>query len=171
MPSVTGRIAMVKQPRGGYLNIKQFETFSIDDGMILHDEENIHASLVGLAVDYLTRFLMGTPASEAFYISVLGAESLDFSNAVKRLLSRDMQRKPKSIEKEKVQKLLSTIKGTDDNSIISACKVAGYDVCFRVGSIAYKPIEEINPDQKTIDNIRIMLNRCLLFLEQIWTNN
>ena len=77
MYSVTKRISMVKQPYGGYLNKKQFDITTIDDGKILNEKENIHASLIGLAVDYLTRFLMGTSAEEAFKISLQGALCLD----------------------------------------------------------------------------------------------
>ncbi len=40
---------------------------------ILNEKEKFHASLIGLAVDYLTRFLMGTSAEEAFKISLQGA--------------------------------------------------------------------------------------------------
>ena len=49
MYSVTKRISMVKQPYGGYLNKKQFDITSIDDGKTLNEAENIHASLIGLA--------------------------------------------------------------------------------------------------------------------------
>lgn len=77
MYSVTKRIRMIKQPYGGYLNKKQFEIIIIDDGKILNETENIHASLVGLAVDYLTRFMMGTAVNEAFRISLQGAYRLD----------------------------------------------------------------------------------------------
>lgn len=58
MYSVTKRISMVKQPYGGYLNKKQFDVTAIDDGKILNEVENIHASLIGLVVDYLTRLFM-----------------------------------------------------------------------------------------------------------------
>lgn len=56
MTSVTGRIKMVKQPRGGYLNPRQFQVVELEPLGVLHEEENIHASLVGIAVDYLTRW-------------------------------------------------------------------------------------------------------------------
>ena len=73
MSCVTERIRMVKQPYGGYLNKKQFDITIIDNEEILNETENIHASLVGLAVDYLTRFMMGTSVKEAFKISLEGA--------------------------------------------------------------------------------------------------
>ena len=122
MYSVTKRISMVKQPYGGYLNKKQFDITTIDDGKTLNEAENIHASLIGLAVDYLTRFMMGT--------SVKG------------------------------------IKGLDNESVSNACKLVGYDVCFRAGVIGYKPVEEIKPDSDTIENIVIMVKRSLAFWKE-----
>ncbi len=59
MYSVTKRISMIKQPRGGYINKKELVITQLDDGITLNESENIHASLVGLAVDYMTRFMMG----------------------------------------------------------------------------------------------------------------
>ncbi len=51
MSSVTGRINEIKQPRGGYIKPSQFKEQSFNDGIEL-GEENIHASVVGMAVDY-----------------------------------------------------------------------------------------------------------------------
>lgn len=109
----------------------------------MNPSENIHASLVGLAVDYLTRFMMGTSVEEAFRISLCGSALVH--------------------ETKNAQKLISKIKGLDDTSIINACKVVGYDVCFRAGIIGYQPVQEISPNAGTINNIRIMVNRCLKF--------
>ena len=154
--SVTKRISMIKQPRGGYINKKQLIIETLDDGKTLNEEENIHASLVGLAVDYLTRFMMGTPAEEAFKISLQGAFCLDL--ALGRLKNKEAQ--------DFATLLLEDIKGLDDKSIINACKLAGYDVCFRAGIMGYRPVQEINPDKATIENIAIMVNRCLSFWEK-----
>lgn len=52
----------MKQPRGGYINPKTMEVIQCGEGIeSLHSEENIRANLTGLAVDYLTRFMSGTP--------------------------------------------------------------------------------------------------------------
>lgn len=52
---------------------ENFECIRLGDGMeSLNPEENVHAGLVGTAVDYLTRFITGTPAAEAFQFSLLG---------------------------------------------------------------------------------------------------
>jgi len=66
MVSVTNRITQVKQPRGGYIKPKDFKLVELNDSKALFPDENTHSTLVGLAVDYLTRFTMGTPAKEAF---------------------------------------------------------------------------------------------------------
>ncbi|MGT2947715.1 hypothetical protein [Streptococcus devriesei] len=146
MVSVTQRIKQIKQPYGGYLPPKLFSVDDLTDSKELSGEENIHASLVGLCVDYLTRFMNGTPLEEAFKISLYGALMIKKS--------------------ELASTLLSQITGLDDTSIISACQLAGFDVVYRAGQLGYKPVEEIVPDAATILNIRIMVERSLAFFEE-----
>lgn len=143
MYSVTQRTKAVKQPRGGYIKPKELTAIVLDGEAELNPDENINASLVGMAVDYLTRLMMGTPVEEAFRISLTGSYIIgEYKNA---------------------EKLISEITGLDDKSIVNACKVVGYDVCFRAGIIGYKPVSEIQPDAATIENVRIMVDRCLVF--------
>lgn len=71
MASVTARIKEVKQPKGGYIKPSQFEQTIYDDGIEL-GEENLHATIIGIVVDYLTRFLTGVKIEEAFKISIIG---------------------------------------------------------------------------------------------------
>lgn len=59
MVSVTQCIKQIKQPHGGYLSVKAFTVTTLDDGHVLNAEESIAASLVGTAVDYLSRFMDG----------------------------------------------------------------------------------------------------------------
>ncbi len=123
--------------------MKLFSKEILNDGIQLGPEENIHASLIGLAVDYLTRFMLGDSVDKAFHISSLGAE--------------------KNGMLHKAITLKAHISGLDNNSIIAACKLAGFDVCYRSSIRGYKPIEEINPDLLTIGNIRTMVDRSLSF--------
>ncbi len=146
MSSVTNRIKEIKQPRGGYVNPREFREIILNDEKSLNDEENIHANIIGLAVDYLSRANMVDTKESAFKISLMGAQIIQQSN--------------------KAQNLLNEIKGLDDNSIIAACKLVGYDVCFRVGKSFFKPVENINPDKKTIENIRIMVDRTKKFINE-----
>ncbi|WP_400206998.1 hypothetical protein [Candidatus Methanomassiliicoccus intestinalis] len=146
MVSVTQRIKQIKQPRGGYINPKQFRVCNLNDSKTLYESENINVGLVGSAVDYMTRFIAGTSAEDAFKISLRGSFLIN--------------------EHDNAKKLLDQIKGLDDISITNACKLAGYDVCFRASIAAYRPVEEIQPDSQTIENIRIMIQRGIEFFNQ-----
>lgn len=144
--SVTQRVKKTKQPRGGYIKPKEFKSESLGDGMeTLNQEENIGANLIGLAVDYMTRLMLGASAEEAFKISIRGAKHIREDN--------------------KASKLITEINGLDDKSIVNALKLSGFDVCFRVGIMGYKPVDEINPDKPTVQNVRMMVERSLHFFE------
>ena len=145
MASVTRRIQMVKQPYGGYLPIRNFIKNEYQDEFTLHETENIHASLVGLAVDYLFRYMSGEKAEDAFGISLKGANNIGATRYAYALLKK--------------------ITGLDNVSIVCACKLSGFDVCYRSGRQGYRPVEDIEPDEATIYNIRVMVERCLRFFE------
>lgn len=145
MYSVTQRISAIKQPYGGYLPVKSFAKQTVSDGFVLNESENIQASLVGTAVDYLTRFMTGESAYDAFHISRLGASLIGKENTALQLIA--------------------SIKGLDDLSITCACQLVGFDVCLRASTSAYRPVENILPDSATIENIRIMVNRSLVFFK------
>lgn len=145
MVSVTQRIKQIKQPRGGYLPVKNFEVTELNDGQVLTAKESISAGLVGIVVDYLSRLMDGTIPIEAFKISLWGARNLGME--------------------DKAFVLLDRVTGLDDVSIVSACQLAGFDAAFRAGIRAYRPVEEISPDAATIANIRIMVERSLAFFK------
>lgn len=149
--SVTRRIKNVKQPRGGYIAPKEFSQIQLDGGTIDDlAEENVSPGRVGTAVDYMTRFMSGTSAPEAFAVSRRGAMlvSLLYPDAIVQF-----------------DELLSHINGLDDESIRSAIKLVGFDAAFRAGLPVYKPAKEIEPDAATISNVRIMVERSLRFFE------
>lgn len=73
--------------------------------------------------------------------------------------------KKQSAQKNAI-KLLKKINGLDEKSVINACKLAGYDVCYRAGIDRYKPVEEINPDADTVGNIIVMIKRSLSFWQE-----
>lgn len=144
--SVTQRIKQVDQPKGGYIKPKEFKAVLLGEGTeSLNPAENVSPILVGLAVDYMTRIMSGASAEDAFEISLKGASRMD--------------------QEAKASKLLSGIKGLDDRSIVNAVKLVGFDVCFRNGGMGYKPVEEINPDVPTAQNVRMMVERSLHFFE------
>lgn len=157
MSSVTARIKEVKQPKGGYIRPSQFEEIIFNDDLIL-EEENIHSSILGMAVDYLTRFVNGTSLEKAFEISIIGYETRMMLLG-KHILKEDQE---KGLD---VWSLLKQINGLDDQSIIAACKACTYDVWKRslMGAMTARGAEEIMPDEATIKNIRIMVNRSISF--------
>lgn len=146
MLSVTARCKIVKQPYGGYLSVKLAHVKKLQDEMVLAPKENIHGILIGIAVDYLTRREQGTPSLEAFAISIEGASRIK--------------------EKTKAEQLANQVTGLDDHSIVCACKLAGYDVLKRSGPAYYKPVDNIKPDEDTIGNIRILVQRNLRFFRE-----
>lgn len=120
MSTVTSRIKEVKQPRGGYIRPSVLKVETIDDGKVL-GEENLHSSILGMVVDYLTRFVMGAPVAEAFKISIKGY------CARKSLVGEEAIAHDKQLKID-IESLLHQITSLDNNSIIAACKACTYDV-------------------------------------------
>ena len=145
MYTVSKRAKEYKQPRGGFLPPSSFKIISLEDTVTLKNQENISPTIVGMTVDYMTRFLEGTTLEEAFKISLQGAELINKANEAKLLLKN--------------------ITGLNKESIIAACKIVGFDSILRAGPITYKPIEGINPDDDTIFNIITMIKRSQFFLK------
>lgn len=147
--SVTQRIKQVGQPRGGYLNPKTLtKSVLFEDGVLELPNESVHPSLVGLAVDYLTRYMLGDSAEEAFKISLLGLgvcesagmkEDAEYGRELFRRLSRDLNM----------------------TTVDSAIKLCAFDVCVRAGMTGYKSITLINADLYTCSNVALMVKRNL----------
>lgn len=146
MFSVTRRIEIINQPRGGYVNPNQFEIQKFQDGKEINSISVEYKTIQGLVVDYLTRFMSGCSKEKAFEVSVRGAGLV--------------------FEAENAKRLLNNIKGLDSWSIYSACQLVGYDVVVRRGAGAFSPVEKINPEDAVIQNIIIMVQRALKFLEK-----
>jgi len=154
MCTVTQRISQVSQPRGGYIKPSQFTVIEKNDGQILNEEENLHPSVVGMAIDYLTRYLTGAKIDKAFEISIVGAT-----------LCEKLTKKDSLAE---IATYLANIKGNDKTSIVNACKAVTFDVWYRnlFAAFGSRNATETNPDEATIQNIQIMLNRSLSFFKE-----
>lgn len=148
MVSVVARVRQVQQPRGGFINPRSMEVTQLDDGKpspLDHKIESVHSSLVGMAVDYMTRFLIGASPAEAFRISLIGASVIR--------------------EEDEAFDLIQGITGLNHSSLVNACKLAGYDVIYRAGMAGYRPVETINPDMATTTNIAVLVERSLSFFK------
>lgn len=147
--SVTQRIKQVGQPRGGYINPKTLvKSVLFEDGVSELPKESVHPILIGLAVDYLTRYMLGASAEEAFKISLLGLkacesagnkEDAEYGRELFGRLSRDL----------------------NSVTVESAIKLCAFDVCVRAGMTGYKSILLINVDLYTCSNVAIMVKRTL----------
>lgn len=145
--SASQRAKAVPQPEGGYLSPRIMNVSRMtDDTFELKQGENISANLIGMAVDYLTRFMIGDSVEKAFSISLRGASMIQEESAAKRLAAG--------------------IKGLDSRSISSAIKLTGYDVCVRAGTSNYKPVELIEPNKPSIENVRIMVKRTVSYFDR-----
>lgn len=89
MASVTKRIGEIKQPKGGYIKPSAFKKFEIHDGIVLNENENIHSSIVGMTVDYLTRFIIGANLHDAFEVSLRGASIAELMGQENSLLTAE----------------------------------------------------------------------------------
>lgn len=86
MFSVTARIKKVSQPRGGYIPPKGLKAIEYYDQYEIEKLDSAYKPIQGLAVDYLTRFVNGTPKQDAFRVSLMGAEKVDELDNANRLL-------------------------------------------------------------------------------------
>ena len=156
MPTVTGRIKEIKQPRGGYAPLKMFDVYNLGGEIITNDDENISAILVGIVVDYLTRFIMSKDAEKSFDFSLKGA------------MAKDHLTKGNGKWLKTARKYLKKVKGLDDKSIAYALNLADFDTWYRNPSYALMSDNnnEVELTRKTIENIRSLVQRGVEFFEK-----
>lgn len=144
------------QPRGGYLPPKSFKEISFgDDEFIDRKGENIPPGTVGLAVDYLTRFMLFGNLENAFYISSLGVDKY-----CEYVGSKDII--PDFVAN------LYNIAGLDRKSIQAAVNTVKFDVFFRSGyQESYADIARsvIDVDKLTANHIKRLVERSIAMLK------
>lgn len=150
--SVTGILANIKQPRGGYLPLSNFDIESHCDDLRVVGDYNIAPSLVGLAVDYGTRIALGNDIEETFEVATVGAGMVGASDVAESLIA-DID--AAALESGEI----------DEKSVVSLCKLSGFDSAFRAGASAYRPVSEINPDRQTIADIGNLILRTKAFFD------
>ncbi len=146
--SVVGKIKITKQPRGGYLNPKDFSIEELDSKNLIKNiqNENYHPSIVGLAVDYLTRFMITKNAKKSFEISLMGARNLGLL--------------------ENAFEILKNIKeNLNKKTIYSALKLCEFDVAYRVDPSKYITKNK-TPNKQTIKNIVDMVKNSINFFKK-----
>ena len=150
MVSVTQRIKHIKQPRGGYIPPKLMHQQFFEDGKML-SEENISPALMGVMVDYLTRFKQTGDFEQAFDIPLKGMQLAKLSLPDLPMIAE-------------AKKLIPLISDFSDKSIAAATAFTSYfDTLYRQGSSALKFLEPKIPDAATMENMRIMDDRATKF--------
>lgn len=154
MLSVAHRIKTVQQPLKGYVPVALFMEYHYVDEYSPAIIEPAFAPIQGMAVDYMTRFLLTNDKEAAFNISIMGAKLVDEAMETNKELIN-------------IKKLLNGVTGLDDLSIKNACQIVGYDTAYRAGVKAFQDVNTIIPNEKLIENVRIMVIRGLTFLKSV----
>lgn len=153
MYSVSARSRAYKQPRGGFLPVRNLNKTVLDSPVALYPrtDETVPAGDMGMAVDYLSRFMDGATAEEAFKFSLYGAANAEMV---------------KKGSRAKAEAMVQNIRGLDDDSIRTALRLVCYDAWslnYSQNIINGKPTPE--PSVETIENIRTMVSRSLDFFK------
>lgn len=153
MQSVTQVVKAFKQPRGGFIKPKEFEEVKFDDGKTILDGGCVHQQIIGMSVDYLTRYELGQDRDEAFRIQLMGADIAAKHNLECALKQRD---------------ILNFVNGLDDDQITAACMLQTFDVWYRnIGQAMYcKSADEIFISDIDIENIRTLVQRQIHMLNE-----
>lgn len=152
--TVTGRIREVKQPRGGLIKKSDFtkELLHPDSQFISLTDESLTPALVGLTVDYLTRYqLYG--ATEAFAISRIGLHNLEISTG----------HFGDQFFFAEIAKLKHDL---DQTTILTAAQLASFDTFYRTGYGNPYSYRNLKLNEITYEHIKTMVFRTLNFLQQ-----
>lgn len=186
---LTRRVRAAKQPRGGYINPRTMDVrYMSGDAPAPLDigVENIQPSLVGLAVDYLTRYVLGDGgegwyrAEGAFGISIIGAGMVgreEYARGLCTILNEELDKavvRPEDPSRDFWMPVLwdeesgetyelHRVAVPSAEAIDAAVKLASFDAAFRAGSAVYNPDANTTPDATTVQHIATMVARSLTF--------
>lgn len=149
--TVTRFCAQYKQPRGGLLNKSEFiikeNVVNLNEQMFDYKLETIHPMLMGTTVDLLVRYMITKDAKYVYELSKMGA---GYAGEMKKWHIFIDDIKPDLSKK----------------SIYYGIGLARYEQIFRSRVIGDEYWSVLLNDE-TINNIRVMVKRALLFLNNI----
>lgn len=151
--TVTQAVKSAVQPGEGYLPLE----FMVrkEYGHPVAGPENIRADYVGMAVDYLSRYMLDKDVNHAFEFSLRGMYNCA------RAYSGELA--------EYGLSQLDRIKGLDTTSVTAALNAVQFDIFYRrpPASLCDAEIREIKPNECTVSNIVRMVDNTLNFLESV----
>lgn len=156
MLSVTQRIKTVSQPQKGYVPKELFSFEKYEDYRQIKPIKTALVSIQGLAVDYLSRFIISGDKIKSFDIPLKGArivdETYESNHATENILS-----------------LINGVSGLDRASVINVCKIVCYDTAYRAGMAHYQAPDDVSFEDNLYDNVIILVERTLLLFKKIGT--
>lgn len=171
--SVTQLIKLTKQPLGGYVNLKLFKKDKSKSNYIDSSTENIHPSVIGTTVDYLSRFIYTNEHTKNLsLINIFENDKSSFKTCFYGYLLFNNPSLKLSLE-DNIKKFCNNlyldhykkIKDLSDESICSTLQITKYESVFRAG---YPPSDDYKyiPNQQTIINIRNIIQNILNWLKE-----
>ena len=142
--SVTQRIKTVTQPKSGYVPVAKLKIHEYEDFRQAKKAMSAYKTIAGVACDYLTRMFFSTKVN-AFKTVLIGSYLVSQYETAKRMLD--------------------SIIGLDQESIVTACKLTIYDTVFRMGASHLASANDIQPDDETAYNIGLMVKRSVDFFK------
>lgn len=155
MSSIIERVNDVSRSVQTCFSLNKFDEKKLSDGKKLSKSLSVNAPIVSSAVECLSLVSIGVPVDEAF-ASYMSYAKIAEDNG-----------KPDAVAIS--SELLSNIKGLDDDSIVSACKLVSFGLWrnYKPGSYrsatAMTCSERTNPDADSIQDIRVLVERCTNF--------
>lgn len=153
MPPVTHVVRNARQPQGGYVNPRGMTKTGMESGTRLSPRENISPAMMGLIVDYMSRYAMTGDPADAFAISLRGAMTMDRAF-------------PSEGHYDRAISLLLSMDGITSSSIEAAYQLVSYDCAFRIGPQAYVDMGDLGPDAATSRNAVEMIHRTIRFAKR-----
>lgn len=154
--TVTQAVKAVKQPRGGYVPPKLMVEEDLADDAYRAElidkmaEEQSSPATIGVAVDYLTRFMLekrtGIPEKKS------SMECFSIPRKGIRFGANNLE-----LSADRFEKLVEKVNGLDDNSIDAMFQLTAWDSMYRTG-LPVDP-ETLHPNEITCKHVRMMVEK------------
>lgn len=136
------------------VRLVHYEKKTFEDGKGILKREFLHPNVLNAAIMYMTIFMLNDNDKNVFSSLIHGASIKTGLCGGEHL--------------QQAKELLEKIQALDDESLVSLCKLATYDVWAKnPAAAAYSVTEnDIRPDKENIQNLRTMISRNIAFWKE-----
>lgn len=148
MASAATRAKEAWQPRGGYVDPRSMKAVRFEGARPLFPaaSENVHPSVVETAVRRLLALTAGDTVEGAFSECVVSALVVG--------------------QRDDALRLRADIRGLDDASVASACRLSAYEAALEAGiALHAEDVTRMRPNAATLANVRTMVESASGFLK------